>query len=45
MIGALYSGLTGLKTHQTKVNIIGNNLSGMSFVYNFQYNSFVRFWT
>ena len=30
MIGALYSGLTGLKTHQTKVNIIGNNLANIN---------------
>ena len=30
MIGALYSGLTGLRTHQAKVNIIGNNLANIN---------------
>jgi len=30
MIGALYSGLTGLRSHQTKVNIIGNNLANIN---------------
>ena len=32
MIGALYSGLTGLRTHQAKVNIIGNNLANINTV-------------
>mgnify|MGYP000319825979 FL=1 len=27
MMRSLYSGVAGLKTHQTKMDVIGNNLS------------------
>ena len=30
MIGALYAGLSGLKNHQTKINVIGHNLSNIN---------------
>lgn len=30
MIGAIFSGLTGLKTHQTRINVIGNNLANVN---------------
>lgn len=30
MIGAIFSGLTGLQTHQTRINVIGNNLANVN---------------
>lgn len=30
MIGAIFSGLTGLNTHQTRINVTGNNLANVN---------------
>ena len=32
MMRALYSGVSGLKTHQTKMDVIGNNISNVNTV-------------
>lgn len=32
MMGALYSGVSGLKTHQTKMDVIGNNIANVNTV-------------
>ena len=30
MMRALYSGVSGLKTHQTKMDVIGNNIANVN---------------
>ena len=32
MMRALYSGVSGLKTHQTKMDVIGNNIANVNTV-------------
>mgnify|MGYP003053534701 CR=1 FL=1 len=32
MVRALYSGVAGLKTHQTKMDVIGNNIANVNTV-------------
>ena len=41
MMRSMYSGVSGLKTHQTKMDVIGNNIANVNTV-GFKSSDFIR---